>query len=132
MKYLLDFQQLSALIGQQNEAFFIFDTARAHFNVPDPHENHQCKTLPPYSPQLNLTELAFSTVKAFIKRNLAEQFREGVVVPENMNAAEHRRQLLINLGHQAVQTITPQFCRNWFNHCRSFLPACIEMEDFPN
>ena len=35
--------ELSALIGQQNEAFFIFDNTRAHFNVSDHHENHQCK-----------------------------------------------------------------------------------------
>lgn len=119
--------ELSQLLGD-HPANLIFNNARCHFNVPDPSDVH----LPPYSLQLNPCELAFSTLKADIKRqfgNCQEEFRN---VPENLNLAQHRRNILRQIAEDSLpQSVTLQRCQNWFMHCRAFLPVCIAGGDLP-
>jgi transposase len=56
--------------------------------------------LPPYSPDLNPIELAYSRLKALLRKH-AERTKEG---------------LWTRLS-QLVKTFTPNLCRNYFKHC---------------
>lgn len=124
--------EISRLIGDENAAYLIFDNAKCHYNVPDPSDAHQCKHLPPYSPQLNPCELAFSVFKADIKRRLGVAQEEFANVPPHINLAQYRRERLTELARLSLPTcINPIVCQNWYNHCRRFIPACLAREDLP-
>lgn len=56
--------------------------------------------LPPYSPDFNPIELAWSKVKTILRRLKARTFEE-----------------LIEALRQALRAITPQDVRGWFAHC---------------
>ena len=66
----------------------------------------QCRLwyLPPYSPDLNPMELAWSKRKAFLRTTKA---RLGPALEETVG--------------RGLGTITAQDARNWFHHCRSAL-----------
>jgi transposase len=67
---------------------------------------HQCRLwyLPPYSPDLNPMELAWSKLKTFLR------------------AAKARRlPALEEAVGEGLRTITAKDARNWFRHCRSAL-----------
>jgi len=68
----------------------------------------RCEFLPPYSPDYNPIELAFSAIKHHLRR--------------------HHHEFLAALGsddpvdiylvlHEAVYSITPQDAHGWFQHC---------------
>ena len=63
--------ELSTLLHDEQRVF-IMDNARCHFNEPTLNDGHAIKKLPPYSPFLNMTERAISSVKASLKASLAE------------------------------------------------------------
>ena len=104
---------------------------RPHQNTPDPSDIHNLHFLPPYSPQLNPTELVFSFIKAALKRRLGANQDEFLNTPPNLTLAEHRRRLLIQYAGEVLALVTPQQCVNWYTHCRRFLPLCIANEDLP-
>ncbi|RDX56590.1 hypothetical protein K466DRAFT_506866, partial [Polyporus arcularius HHB13444] len=58
--------------------------------------------LPPYSPDMNPIELAFSAVKAWLRRHEGEATRPEV------------RPWLI---HRAIQDITPEKALQWIKTC---------------
>ena len=125
--------EISALIGEENPCSLIFDNARSHQNVQDPAPGHECVFLPPYSPQLNPIELAFSTIKAEIKRQLSVRQDEFAIIPAGLNAAENRRNNLQVLSNETIQNenvINQQRIVNWCNHSRRFIVPCIAEEDF--
>ena len=124
--------ELSQLIGEDIRANLIFDNVRAHFDVPNPSENHVCVHLPPYSPQLNPIELAFSTFKASIKQRLAQVQDDFVNPPPGVNLTQHRRRMLTGIAVEALPVITPEMCANFYNHSRRYLPISIAGMDFPN
>lgn len=64
--------------------------------------------LPPYSPDYNPIELAFSTVKAFVRRN-GQAFRSAMT-----EKCDTEVYVLLN---EAIWTITPEDALGWFHHC---------------
>lgn len=68
----------------------------------------RCEFLPPYSPDYNPIELAFSSIKSFIRRN-GELIRTAT---ENVDDLD----VYIRL-HEAVWSVTASSARNWFYHC---------------
>ena len=68
----------------------------------------RCEFLPPYSPDYNPIELAFSAIKSHIKRH-------GIRIRA---ASEHYDDLGIYLClHAAVWTVSEADARNWFYYC---------------
>lgn len=65
--------------------------------------------LPPYSPDFNPIEPAFSAIKAHIRRN-GGLFRAATESQDD-NAA-----VLAQL-HEAVWSVTVDDARGWFHHC---------------
>ena len=63
--------------------------------------------LPPYSPDLNPIELAFSAIKAFIRRN-REEFRSAMSDKDDIEVY-----VLLN---KAVWSITNEDVLGWFHH----------------
>ena len=72
--------------------------------------------LPPYSPDYNPIEEAFSFIKSILCRNGAE-FR-ATVDSKNMNVVQY-------LLHNMLQMITPEKAQGWMGHS-GYL--CIESE----
>ena len=70
--------------------------------------------LPPYSPDLNPIELAFSAIKKRIKR-WGSSIRDQMTVA--MRDPEHVRKVQFLL-HQVVFEVTPGDAEAWFRHCR--------------
>jgi hypothetical protein len=64
--------------------------------------------LPPYSPDYNPIELAFSAIKAHIRR-------EGLLRSLEKDAASVP--VAVRALHDAVWSVTPQDARAWFKHC---------------
>jgi hypothetical protein len=64
--------------------------------------------LPPYSPDLNPIELAFSAIKAHVRRN-GQAFRDAMT--------QHNNTDVYVLLHGAVWSVTPSDARAWYRHC---------------
>lgn len=66
--------------------------------------------LPPYSPDFNPIELAFSSIKAHLRTKDSEVTR--VMTGKREDALATR--LLL---HEAIFTVTPEKAYGWFQHC---------------
>jgi hypothetical protein len=66
--------------------------------------------LPPYSPDLNPIETAFSAIKMYIWRN-GDLYR-SVMSGQNSSEMEIYYQL-----HKAVYSVTPAHAAAWYRHC---------------
>ena len=64
--------------------------------------------LPPYSPDFNPIELAFSAIKAHVRRN-GRAFRDAMT-----NGTTTDVYLLL---HEAVWSVTPADAKAWYQHC---------------
>ena len=73
-----------------------------------------CVFLPPYSPDFNPIELAFSAIKTHVRR-------WGSYIRDQMTAAmrdpDHVWEVQ-SLLHKAVFEVTPNDAEAWFCHCR--------------
>jgi len=65
--------------------------------------------LPPYSPDFNPIELAFSAIKYDIRRN-------GGLIRKAMDAENSKAAVLSELWN-AVSSVTPADAEGWFYHC---------------
>jgi transposase len=66
--------------------------------------------LPPYSPDFNPIETAFSAIKQYIRRN-GDLYRSSMS-GSNASAVDVFCQL-----HEAVYSISPENAASWFRHC---------------
>lgn len=64
--------------------------------------------LPPYSPDFNPIELAFSAIKAWIRRNGAE-VRDAMEEEDDTD--------VYGLLLEAVFSVTQEDAEGWFSHC---------------
>jgi hypothetical protein len=65
--------------------------------------------LPAYSPDFNPIELAFSAIKAHLRRH-GSLFRAASMT------SEERADAMFHL-HQAVWSVTEEDAYNWYHHC---------------
>lgn len=68
----------------------------------------KCEFLPPYSPDYNPIELAFSAIKSHIRRH-GELIRIGTENLDNLDVYIHL--------HNAVWSVSPSDARGWFYYC---------------
>ncbi len=66
--------------------------------------------LPPYSPDFNPIETAFSAIKAYIRRN-GDLYRSKM-----LDAARDEMDIYCELNN-AVYSVTPENAAAWFHHC---------------
>ena len=110
-------ENTSALLNEP--CTYIFDNASCHGRAQLPAadggpripENHFRRYLPPYSPFLNIVEMAFSAFKASLKRQL-EEVRSQLLQQQQ----QQRLAILVQLAEQSVAVITPEKSMSWFNH----------------
>ena len=63
--------------------------------------------LPSYSPDLNLIELSFSSIKVWLRANRDQVNRE----------MESENGMVYNALWQAVHSVTPEKAQGWYKHC---------------
>ena len=118
--------------------YLIYDNARPHVRAQLPdgaNPNIQTKRLPPYSPFLNMTEMAHSAFKAAVKRMLAQpewQRRFGNrrgAQEAGVNLQQWRCDILREAALQNIDAITPAKCTQWYNHSQTYLPRCLARQE---
>jgi hypothetical protein len=65
--------------------------------------------LSPYSPDFNPIELAFSSIKAHLRRN-GDPFQAASGSPPD-------KATILTLLHESVWSVTPDKAKAWFKHC---------------
>ena len=111
------------MLPPEEHCTIVYDGARPHLrmDVPEAFVNRfELRILPPYSPMLNPTEQAHSCFKAAVKRQLVrpEVVRE---IQDSANQRQNggltlcnwRARILIRIGEEALNEVTPQKCQNW-------------------
>ena len=87
-------------------------------------------TIPPYSPFLNMTDMAHSAFKAGVKRHLAlQEWQRSVKDREapqeaGMNLQEWRCDHLMGVAQANIGEITQEKCSRWYNYCQTYMPRC--------
>ena len=110
----------------------LMDNAPCHKRVQSPHENHQVKFIPPYSPFLNIVEECFSVLKSNIKNHIANlgpaAYDKEAARLRNLNMLQYRMSLLEEAAEDSWRCITAAKCAAFQRHMQSFLPRCINKE----
>ena len=70
---------LDDVVGEDQDTTVIMDNAPVHNHATMTHANHQFLKLPPYSPMLNPIEMAFSTLKSYIKQDLNSRMTDEIL-----------------------------------------------------
>ena len=76
--------------------------------------------LPPYSPDYNPIELAFSAIKSYM-RQCGEELRGA------MSATGNNEEVFLLLS-ELVYSVTSDDAEGWFHHCGYELPQFIDEE----
>ncbi len=66
--------------------------------------------LPPYSPDFNPIETAFSAIKQYIRRN-------GDLYRSSMSGGSASSSDVFYQLHEAVYSVSPENAASWFRHC---------------
>ena len=110
-------QVVSEAINGNEETYLIMDNAPCHKNAVSPNPNHVVKFLPPHSPFLNPIKNSFSAWKWAVKHKLSSEEIQRILHADNEqeSKAARRRRILIEVGTQAIETITGSagFCLVW-------------------
>lgn len=121
---------VSSSIDEAEPTFLVMDNAPCHHDASTGNDLHQVKFLPPCSPFLNPIEAAFSSWKAVVKRNALPQTLALLnQIDGQETKSARRRRVLMEIGEDAVQTITPNKCESWFRHSLTYLPQCQRLDD---
>ena len=126
---------LGIVIGDEFEVDVVMDNAPVHRNCEMVNPHHRVHKLPPYSPMLNPIEFAFSSLKAGVKRLLAE--RMNAIIDRAAAAAAGQTLTAYRMEHlQRCVTIVVEDdeiddvkCTNWHRHTLRYMPACLAMDD---
>lgn len=111
---------------------YIYDNATCHGHAqrqpqdggPQIPVHHRRKSLPPYSPFLNIVEMAFSAFKACLKRHLENVRQQLLQQPQ-----PERLATLVQLAEQSIEVVTLPKCTAWLAHTQRYLPGCLAQED---
>ena len=122
-------------LNSDEHVVFLYDGTSANRSPENPGEHTELKTLPPYSPFLNIVEQAISCLKAAVKTdvsrpeiqaqmcNRAEAKRQGIAL------GEYRQQLLLMACERNVNSITAPKCAQWYRFMQTYLPRCLNSEE---
>ena len=117
------------------DAYFVHDNAPPHRNSPNlQNPSHDLVCLPRYSPFLNVVEYAISAVKSAAKRSLScpnvqRQFgNKELAMQRGMSLLQLRLSILRAHVEEALPSITPAKCSQWFGHTLSYMNACRQRE----
>ena len=130
--------QCNELFPDDDPIYLIYDNARPHVRAQLPDGANpifQTKLLPPYSPFLNMTEMAHSAFKAGVKRTLAQpawQLRFGdrrAAQDAGVNLQQWRCDILRDAALQNIDAITPGKCTQWYNHSQTYMPRCLARQE---
>lgn len=122
----------------QTPVVLVADNAPCHadferiFREEEFNDNHLLR-LSPYSPSINPIELAWSSLKAAVKRNLAIQLPhilagEGRV---NLTQTEFRLREMENIINNNINTINANICARNIAHIQRYIPDALNMIDIP-
>ena len=118
--------------------FLVHDNARPHVRAQLPAGINQLiklKRLPPYSPFLNIPEMAHSSFKAGVKRDFALpiwQLRVGdreAAHNAGVNLQQWRGDLIQEVAQQNVGQITHENCVRWYNNSQTYMPRCLTRQN---
>lgn len=113
----------------------VMDNAAIHNQAPDSvvTDDHVVRKLPAYSPMLNPIELAFSALKAPVKRVLNERMAEvlnrDLAAAAGLTLTAYRNNLLRGFLENSLPTITAEKCRGWYNHTHRYLLPALNNQD---
>lgn len=112
----------------------VIDNAPCHSRVEQLHDQAafaevEFIRLPPYSPALNPIEMAWSAIKAVIKRDLPSVIH--VPQPEDITKVEHRLRLVETAIDRAYQVVTPAMSQAFCNRVQRHHARWLREEDLP-
>ena len=125
---------LGDVIGEDFRVTVVTDNAPIHNGARMEYEGqHTIRKLPPYSPMLNPIELAFSCLKAAVKRDLnhdmARILDRGAAAAAGLTLATYRINILREIVERNLHLITVEKCDNWYRHTMGYMRACMDNED---
>jgi transposase len=125
--------ELESLI---DEPFTVLcDNAKPHGDPPVLAPHHQLLFLPRYSPFLNTAERAGSSMKSAVKRFLSTPVIQAELADRQAALQQHqtlhgwRTSILQREMEKALQSITTEKCRKWFNKGLQYCPRCLNNEN---
>nr|XP_054756147.1 uncharacterized protein LOC129262123 [Lytechinus pictus] len=130
--------ECTKLFPENAQIVLIYDGAKPHLraNLPvNVRAVMETKILPPFSPFLNIAEVAHCSFKNAVMTCLAQpawQCRIGDKMgaeQSGVNLQQWRSNLLKEIAEQCIDTITPAKCTQWFNHSKTYLPKCLNSQE---
>lgn len=126
--------EVSALL-QEEEIVIIQDNAPPHRDCPFLNERHCVRSLPRYSPFLNITENAISCLKSAAKRCISspQMQREFAnrerAKAEGITLQQLRLQTLRQVITGNLDVLTQEKCHNWYGHSLTYMNRCRDKVD---
>lgn len=126
---------LGIVLGDEFEVDVVMDNAPVHLNCEMENPQHRVHKLPPYSPMLNPIELAFSSLKAVVKRLLAERMDalmdRAAAAAAGQTLTAYCKELLQRCVTTVVEgdEIYDVKCTNCHCYTLRYMPACLAMDD---
>ncbi|XP_041464794.1 uncharacterized protein LOC121415591 [Lytechinus variegatus] len=130
--------ECNKLFPENAQIVFIYDSAKPHLraNLPvNVHAVMEAKILPPFSPFLNIAEMAHCAFKDAVMTCLAQPAWQCRIEDKmgaeqsGVNLQQWRSNLLKEIAEQCIDTITPAKCTQWFNHSKTYLPMCLNSQE---
>uniref|UniRef100_A0A0K0EC41 DDE_3 domain-containing protein n=1 Tax=Strongyloides stercoralis TaxID=6248 RepID=A0A0K0EC41_STRER len=120
----------------QSNVVLIIDNAPCHASIEEvflekEFEGHRLLRLAPYSPMLNAIEYVWSSLKADVKKELAEQMPSILLGEDNSNMTQtqYRMQRLEQVLVDKIKNITVDKCVKYIANIQRFLPDALNMMD---